>query len=93
MFTHEGPSEQQLAETTFAFTNIGRGYSQGAWRSRGGPARALCLPYSQGRGSATPCRGWDAQQGGAQSTAWSTALPPALAEGMLGSGLQALQAW
>lgn len=30
MFTHEGPSEQQMAETTFAFTNIGRGYAAGA---------------------------------------------------------------
>lgn len=29
MFTHEGPSEQQMAETTFAFTNIGRGYAAG----------------------------------------------------------------
>lgn len=30
LFTHEGPSEQQMAETGFSFTNIGRGYSQGA---------------------------------------------------------------
>lgn len=29
MFTHEGPSEQQMAETTFSFTNIGRGYAAG----------------------------------------------------------------
>lgn len=35
MFTHAGPSEQQMAETTFCFTNIARGYSQGGPQSPG----------------------------------------------------------
>ncbi|PSC70768.1 saccharopine dehydrogenase-like oxidoreductase [Micractinium conductrix] len=35
MFSHEGPSEQQMAETTFRFTNIAKGYSAGAPQSPG----------------------------------------------------------
>eukprot|EP00887_Chlorella_sp_A99_P007324 scaffold2.g7324.t1 len=35
MFTHEGPSERQLRETTFSFTNIAKGYSKGAPSSPG----------------------------------------------------------
>lgn len=30
MFSHEGPSERQLSEASFQFTNIAKGYSKGA---------------------------------------------------------------
>ena len=30
MFTHAGPSEEQMRATTFSFTNVARGYSGGA---------------------------------------------------------------
>ena len=36
MFSHEGPNEQQLAETTFEMINIGRGYSKGRRNSERG---------------------------------------------------------
>jgi hypothetical protein len=29
MFTHEGPSEQQMKEAVFHFTNVAKGYSKG----------------------------------------------------------------
>lgn len=29
MFTHAGPTEQQIKEASFSFTNIGKGYSKG----------------------------------------------------------------
>lgn len=35
LFTHEGPDERQMEETTFCFTNIAKGYSQGAPQSPG----------------------------------------------------------
>lgn len=42
MFTHEGPSEQQMAETTFSFTNIAKGYSQGERGTRRRPRATNC---------------------------------------------------
>jgi hypothetical protein len=30
MFTKEGPSQQQIEEASFQFTNIAKGYSKGA---------------------------------------------------------------
>lgn len=48
MFSHEGPSERQLSEASFQFTNIAKGYSKGApWglerTGSGSKQRARCL--------------------------------------------------
>ena len=40
MFTHEGPSEQQMKETVFQFTNVAKGYSKGR-HGEGGEGNTL----------------------------------------------------
>lgn len=53
LFTHEGPSEEQMAGTSFSFTSVGKGYSQGEGTAAGS-RHASCAPAE--RRAAMPVR-------------------------------------